>query len=258
MAVFTVYVSVIWQGNVDQTMLSRGAFGWLVAGKENAASTMANLAPKNINNILISLLNGLLLIKTFSCFPTFQDKDFVQSLDSVWAWVRARLVLGVMIFLIPAIFCFVGWIHSPDSMYKASTAIKVEGELFGDTELAQAFTATRGTFDKITVAVGTYGGRSKSELIVRVKDVDSGEIIAEKRENTAKMNDNAYFEVDFKDFYIVVGKQYAIVFTAPDAKSGNAIAIYHDDGEKTTGSEYAMVNGKQQKYNLCVNIFGRN
>lgn len=107
MLFFSVFTVNWWPNHVDSFLFRLGAFGPLISGRIEAAPTMRTIYKFSDVNILWTCFFGVLVAKTIMAQPKYCIQDIEAKEKIKMGWVRARFLLGVSIFLIPALFCLI-------------------------------------------------------------------------------------------------------------------------------------------------------
>jgi hypothetical protein len=112
---FTIYVVNIFPNNVDQEMLKHMALTpWLRGKATEGALMMKDIFPSIDPNILFTIMAGLFLVWFLLRHPQFCLDDHAQELNNqhedfspltTMTAIRARLLIGVLFFAIPALLC---------------------------------------------------------------------------------------------------------------------------------------------------------
>lgn len=104
MCIFTVNQ---WTNWVDQYLFTYGYFGRFVVGRLGAYLNMSNLYKITDKNLVMSLFSAITLVMAVFKHPKYLVKDMKESIDHTIWWLRARFVLGVSIFVVPAVICYI-------------------------------------------------------------------------------------------------------------------------------------------------------
>jgi hypothetical protein len=100
---FVVFSVNIWKENVDQQMFLLGILKNLAVNVNQFP--MRQLFIFKDTNLLYSFISGIVLINAIFKHPAYCQSDFTQDVDRHWNLVRARFIVGVSAFVIPAFIC---------------------------------------------------------------------------------------------------------------------------------------------------------
>ena len=93
--------------NVDHYLLIYGAFGKTALANLNNMLTFAHIFPSTFAPAMHTIFVGILAIMTFFSHPKYcTDKLDEDVSKDIW-WIRIRFVLGVAIFVVPALYCLI-------------------------------------------------------------------------------------------------------------------------------------------------------
>ncbi|MEA4888138.1 MAG: hypothetical protein VB070_01535 [Clostridiaceae bacterium] len=140
---------------------------------------------------------------------------------------RSRLILSIVGILAFCIFAYF-YAHverSTVNYTKNQNAVSTTGEIDQSVTIEQAFVADKEGFCGISLLFGTYDRSNTSSIAISILDEQSQNVY-QKEINTADLKDNAEYRLDFSPMTQSSGKSFLLVISTPDAKEGNAIAIY--------------------------------
>ncbi len=107
MALFTVYIVNMWPDNVDQQLFSMGVFGGFVEEYLGTGLTMRQLFGIKDMGVVLTAFTALLIVSVIFKQPKYCLGDIKTNADNCMGWIRARFLIGVGIFAIPALICFI-------------------------------------------------------------------------------------------------------------------------------------------------------
>ena len=107
MFVFTYIIAYEYMENADHYLLIYGAFGKTALANLNNMLTFAHIFPYTFAPAMHTIFVGILAIMTFFSHPKYcTDKLDEDVSKDIW-WIRIRFVLGVAIFVVPALYCLI-------------------------------------------------------------------------------------------------------------------------------------------------------
>ena len=242
-AVALIWISVnMWRFNVDSTMLTTGPlkqfFPFVYTG---LFSFLPDRLTPLFKVIFYSyLFVPLILVLADRFAPPLRTRAPGAAL------IAARLVVGVGIFVIPALGT--AWMPRDLAIKLDGNAAMVGlaagpvfaeseapvGEIHGAHRVVQHFVPAADGLKGVGVRLATYARRNSSTLHVRLLD-DTGAVIAETAVPASKVDDSMirYFEVPVQS--ASAGRAFALVLESPDARPGNALTAWM--GPRAGGSE---------------------
>ncbi len=107
MLLFTIYTVNMWPGNVDQELFCLGVFGGYIEQYIGTGLTMRELYVVTDMGMVFTLFTALLIVSAIFKNPKYCLSDLRTNVDDCIGWIRARFLIGVGIFVIPAVICFI-------------------------------------------------------------------------------------------------------------------------------------------------------
>jgi hypothetical protein len=242
------------QYNVDQQMFTLGILKSF-ANRVNELP-MSKIFLINNGSLMFSFLSGLLLINAIFKHPRFCLDDFSESIDKHWNLVRARFVIGVSIFVIPAFICLIG------SQFLAVSSLTIGNSnlqvipLKSKTSVLQVFIAKTSTITKITVQIGTYQRVNNSKLKLILSDLETGKELYSNIISVPDLIDNGTYKTNIKNLNVEKGKKYLVTYKASNTTSSDYIALYATTIDPDSNDSYAIVDGTKQNYDCDMGVYG--
>jgi len=258
MLLFTIFTVNFWINHVDQNLFTHGIFKNLITNRIDIGLTMRDIFIIHDNNLIYSFFSGLLLVNAIFKHPKFSSDDFKDNIDKHWNLIRARFIIGVSIFVIPAYICLFVALNSPFLLINNGSQLSgITKPMLNDCTFEQYFVATMPTTDRIQLVAGTYGHKTNFDMNICIEDVQNNKIVMQESLSCSKIVDNIPSTIKLQETKLEVGKQYKFSLTAENANSENCVSIYHTAEGTATDSMYAVIDGEKQNYNLCLNIYGK-
>lgn len=107
MALFSIYTVNMWPDNVDQQLFTLGVFGGYVEEYLGTGLTMRQLYMVKDMRVVLTLFTALLIVSVIFKQPKYCLGDIKNNADNCMGFIRARFLIGVGIFVIPAVICFI-------------------------------------------------------------------------------------------------------------------------------------------------------
>ena len=67
--------------------------------------SMRSLFKIHDQKMMFSIISGIFLVNAIFKHPKFCENDFKKDVDKHWNLIRARFIIGVSIFVVPALIC---------------------------------------------------------------------------------------------------------------------------------------------------------
>lgn len=248
----------IWTGNVDQSLFSLGILKKFAGNIDATKYTMQKLFLIHDPGLWFSAFSSILLINAIFKHPKFCVEDFQESIDHFWGYVRARFVLGVSIFIVPAFACLILSNTMPIYVFNPDISeASVLGPITTERQVAQVFTASTDTLSEIDGYFATYSRTNDSKLKLTIQDMSNQKTLYSADVDVPDLQDNAYSEIKFSPINMTKGGQYKISFTASETNDNDYVTIYRTKENSDENTGYAIVDNSKQDYNLCIRIYGK-
>lgn len=255
MLVFSVYTVNMWPDHVDQELFAWGIFGDYIYQYIGTKLTMRELYGITDMDLMGSLFTTLLIVVALFKHPKYCTEKVNHSIDSCMGWIRARFVGGMAIFLIPAAICFAVAARAPFVYLNTGHSHDITNPLIGTT-MSQVFTAEDDFLSRIDFRVATYARENNIDLEIKLLEYETGNVVYSAVMDAAEFADNDWVALETGEIAVKQGERYRIDFTCPDANDTQCITLYRTSDRSEAENAFALVNGEQQDYNLCVRIFG--
>ena len=258
MVFYILFTVNFWTDYIDQNMLAWGIFGDLLGGRIDTNLSVRAIYKIQDRNMFYSIMSGLLLVSAIFKHPKYSLDDFSEPIDrSKWGWTRFQFWGGMGFFLLPCAACFVVALHSPFLQCNTGvTATDNVGMITQDNCVSQVFTAQGEEVTEIKVYVGTCARVNLSDITLSIIDASTNEVIEEMSVKVDLFTDNAMNTIDIEDVQTTVGAQYILQFSSLSTNQDDAITIYRTADDTANPACYAINNGVNESYNLCIAIYG--
>lgn len=256
MLVFSIYVVNYWKDRVDQFLLSNALFKNIYQ-EYNVGSklTMRAIYKMTDMDFIMSMFCGLMLIMAIFKHPKQCLRDVSSNISNCIGWIRARFLLGVGIFVIPAFICLIVSLVPPYVTTNTGNPTVGAGLITAGTVMEQHFAAKKDSVAYVTFRVGTYNRTNDSDLLVRLKDGETDEVLAEETFDVSWFGDNDWQRFDCDNAVVTAGKDYYVEFSAPDADAGNSVTLYRTSDKGEEEGCFAEINDVEQEFQFCIKVF---
>jgi hypothetical protein len=256
MLFFVIFTVNFWNDRVDQFLFSLGIFKHAMRDYNVGTKlTMREIYHVKDMNFVMSAFSALLLASAIFKHPKFCVKDMAANVDHCMGWIRARFVVGVSFFVVPACICFIAALIPPYASINTGTPYQGLGQITKDVVMQQGFIPEHGKLDYITFRIGTYARENDSILYVELVDAQTREVLKKASYDTSKIVDNEWLIFDTGNLEVDVGGRYEMVFTS-NAELENSITLYRTrNAGLEAGACYALVNGNLVDYQICMIVY---
>ena len=255
---YTIYTVTTWENNVDQTMFLNGIFRKALLTHPFDKLTMAGLMEIMSTDMSYTLMSAILLVNAIFKHPKYWVSDLTVSIDHLWGLVRARFLVGVGIFLIPAIFVLLTALYGP-MLSPIGEINDTIGPMMMERTVSETFTAQRASLKEIQIQFGVDPAAIEdSKTIVEIVDMETFTQIFETTIDNKTIKDEKKYKVDTGSLTLTPEKEYAINIIPIAAEGKDAVTIYHttDKDFESEGRRRVNVDDTYQLYDLAIWLYG--
>ncbi|MDD3048718.1 MAG: glycosyltransferase 87 family protein [Bacilli bacterium] len=102
---FIAFTVNFWTNHLDQQLFIRGIFKYMATGIESTTFMMNSLFRISDKDIFYTAFSAILFIKVIFSHPKFCMENIKTEINKHIPIIRARLIIGILIFIIPAFIC---------------------------------------------------------------------------------------------------------------------------------------------------------
>jgi hypothetical protein len=124
-------------------------------------------------------------------------------------------------------------------------------------KVSQIFIPEGDSIAEIDVFFATYIRTNHSSLKMILSEHDSNTQLHTAYIDVPSLKDTSYHTIYLPHIEVEKGKQYVLTFEASGTNDSDAITIIRSGPNKNPDRGYALIDGKKQDYNLCINIYGK-
>ena len=250
MGLFVLFCTVQFSDVCDEVMLEKGIFKFLLPdGKLNHAVTMADYLDKLDMSIELSLLTAIMGVYAVFKHPKYMEEDLNRAADASMGWIRARYIIGMLIFIVPSILVLKGTLAGPALSYREDRR-EVRVEFKEENEVLQRFESQGTHVSCIRFPVSRGENFSCGTLTVTLEETD-GTVLYEKELAIDSMREGALASVK-PGISVENGKTYQLRFqTIPEEEMSFALLGSTFDAPY----ENAERDGAEKPYHLDLLIF---
>lgn len=257
MCLYCVFTVNMWPDHVDQQLLNLGMLHYLIKDPISAELNIRSIYIIKDISLIMSFFTACLLALTILKIPQYNyteenDIDF----DKKVGYIRARFILGLLFFIIPAMLCFYKSVTAPYLSYSTSDSCAgIIDNSLGKTKISQTITLEYNHIDYINVIFSDNPEENDGYLKMIIVDDESDKTIYMKKIKYKDIRGNEINKINVNR-NIKKKHQYDIVFEFNSNEEKPAYSICFND--ENAVEPFAVVNGEEQQYNPCIQIWGHN
>lgn len=255
MLFFVLYVVNEFAGSADALLFLNG-----IKGSEFDEFSFAGLFMKDMlilqdKGMILSFFSVLVLAIVIFKHPKYQLADMRSEVNKgTVGFMRARFIVGILIFLAPAFLCYRAAIQPPFVTLYAEEIYSDVGQMISNRQQSEVFISTKGVLEGFDFCIGTYDKENFVELTVRVVDASTEELKFSENIDVSGYDNAEWVSIDTKGLKLEPGRTYRLDFVCYDAEPDECITIYRTSDLAGQTNGYALIDGQRQEYHLCVKI----
>lgn len=228
--IFNVFVVNYWPDSLDQNLFKGGILYADLQQKASAAKTMADIYIYQDIDMMFSLLFAVFLVYFIFTHPRFSIKSIGYKLSGYKGILRARFLIGVLSFMIPAFACLPSLYSSSDVFWAnvSMTQAKPMGRMSDVGVVTQQVMMDGGTLEKVTIPVGTYSQiLSDTKIYLNIYDTTNGMLVASSESTVDIINDMDTVEFVFNNDWFEADRIYEFQFSV-ESGEGEEISLFYN------------------------------
>ncbi|MBE5949659.1 MAG: hypothetical protein E7261_11635 [Lachnospiraceae bacterium] len=254
MLFFSIFTVNVWPNHVDQELFTWGIFGDYIYKYIGTKLMMRDLYIISDIGIVFTLFTALLVVSALFKHPKYCVDNFKSDVDNCIGWIRTRFLVGVGIFVIPAVICFVVAALPPYVTYNTGLSHAVTAPLI-NSQVSEVFIPQSEALDKLEFKVATYQRQNDVEIEVNIVNTSQNALIYTTKLDAKLFKDNSWVEVDLAKLPVVPGDKYRIDISCYEGDGGNCISLYRTEDLGKEKNGYAFIKGEAKDYHLCIRIY---
>lgn len=256
MLFFSIFVVNSWPNHVDHYLFNWGIFGDYISAYLGSKLMMKDIYLIKDREFIYSIFIALFVASAVLKHPKFCDSDFKTSVNNCIGWIRVRFVVGVSIFVIPAVVCVIVALTPPYLVYKVGDASGLTEPLLTE-DMSQVFVSPTEDLEYISFIVATYARENDIDIDISIARHDNNEVIYSTVVNAKEFVDNNWFILELPDVKVEPGKEYRITFSCEAAAPDKCITFYKTGDRNKQIQGYAMIGDEIQDYHMCIEVYSR-
>ncbi len=255
MLFFVLYVVNEFAGSADALLFLNG-----IKGGEFDEFSLLDLLMKDVlilqdKGMILSFLSVLILAVVIFKHPKYQLTDMEAEVNKgTVGFMRARFIIGLLIFLAPAFLCYRAAVQPPFVTLYADEIYNDIGQMIDNRQQSEVFISTKGVLEGFDFCIGTYDKENCVNLTVKVVDATTEEVMFSEDIDVSGFDNAEWVSVDTKGLKLEPGKTYRLDFVCYDAEPDECITIYRTKDLAEQTHAYAFIDGQRQEYHLCLKI----
>ncbi|MGN0299489.1 MAG: glycosyltransferase family 87 protein [Lachnospiraceae bacterium] len=243
--------------NVDQAMFNNGIFKFILPNKKIGTEVMmGDLFSFLPREICLSFNTAIMLVYALFKHPKYCITDLKENVEPMIGWLRTRLIVGVSIFVLPAMVCLVAALTNPVLTYSGGVGDVEIPEISRGHMVSQIFESKGDSVDKIRLSIGASDYISEGNLQITLKAVDSDEILYYTEYDVTASCDRRLLSIDMGDTPVENGKEYKIIFVLNNYYEDCALSLLGSSQVDLVGeSERAYIDEEEQEYCLRMDVY---
>ena len=255
MLFFTIFNVTMIPQNVDQEMFNYGIFSKMLDGEIGSKVLMSNIIGKIDPMICLSMITMIMLVYALFKHPKYCVDDFSANINCM-GWIRARFVIGVAIFVVPAFMC----LYASQVGTKPAYQVKENnsGVLISkkQDEVIQQFVSRGTVIDQIQFPIIVNKRTNNADLKVTLREQSTGKELYSESLDASKWWDGKLIQISTGMISVQKDAIYEVVFEVEPreeecmlALQTNSLMLTKDEREK------AIVNGKEENIQVQMTIY---
>lgn len=256
MLLYTMFNVQMIPGNVDQAMLDNGIFKYFYEGKLGTELTMADLMGFLDPAMLLSMLSMIMLVYALFKHPKYVRSNMQQGADECIGWIRARMVLGIAIFVVPAMICLSARFLPPFETYKVLNYSAFETAFSEGAELSQVFRADGSELSKAQFTVIVNAQQNKETVEITLREAESKRVLFQTTRDSDNWIDHEVITVDFDHMKVTAGAYYEMAFRIIEPAAGNRLNLVSNVEQLDPDENVSLyINGEKTDSDLVMTIY---
>ena len=256
MLLYTMFNVQMIPGNVDQAMLDNGIFKFLYEGPLGEELTMADLMGFLDPSLLLSMLSMIMLVYAWFKHPKYNRSNLQQGAEECMGWIRARMALGIGIFVIPALLCLAARFLPPDHTYQVRNYSAFQEELAQGREMSQVFRAEGTEVDKIQFAIIVNSRINQETMQITLRDAQTKAVLWQDTFSTDHWFDYQTVSAVTDHVKVTEGRYYEVAYQLMDPSPDNRLNLISNYEQLDPDANVtAYVDGIPQGYDLVMTVY---
>ncbi len=256
MLFFVMFLVETIPNNVDQAMINHGVLSGLVGGDIGMKRIMSDYIGFLPDELCLSLISMIMLVYALFKHPRYLAAEPDAEVNCV-GWLRARFLLGVGFFVIPAWLCLRAAMSPPYAGYQvameAADGAWVLDEV-GDG-ISERFLARGDVLDLLQFRVYVNGRINDGYIKLTLKD-EEGAVLYEEDWETDGLVDGSIINARIGGLPVRKNSLYEALFEITQANGDFRLSIPTQSLKENT-SECAMSGREKMNFRLAMTVYER-
>lgn len=246
---FIGYTVLAFQDNIDLEMFQGKLLNLSFVQFQNLG-TLFKLFKGFSVNLYLSFFWGYLILQFILKYKYIYKKTKLD-VCYLYSKVRQRYYIGILIFLIPAIFMFIKNFNNKDLYVLSTHKERNFGELTAGRTFEQKFIAKNSRLKQIDLFFSAFSRENNNFVQLEILNSDHKQLAIFKRPEML-LQDNSWESFNFSPIKLEKGKLYFLRLTSPKSFQGNAITWLAS--EKPVYISGATVDGIRQNADFAFKL----
>ncbi len=263
MVCFVWFTVRFWQYELDQNLMRAGVLAPVIGERYNAALTMQDFYRINDVSMPFSIVSSILLVNALFKHPRFQVESPAQADKSYPGLLRTRFLIGVALFIVPALLCLNSMLRSPYAfsswIQKAHSADWVLELREEGPEITQTFIPAKETVERLDLKMENHDVARKGQIRITLSDVTDAKTLGEYSLDMTQIRNAVKTTVTFDPVPLNMTHTYQWTLRAHPEEDGFTGIYYlpRNELEEQVYGWNACADGTEQEFYFAMDAFGR-
>ena len=117
-------------------------------------------------------------------------------------------------------------------VFDQNTAVSYHPDFFTNVTFEQIFTATDDKLYAVRLLPANFNRSNQCHLIFELRENKNNKRLFVKEFPCSALSDKIFYQINLPEILGSKGKEYKMIISIPDGKTGDAISFWHDDNKK--------------------------
>ncbi|MBR3642748.1 MAG: hypothetical protein IKN57_04490, partial [Parasporobacterium sp.] len=252
---FVMFIVQVIPDNVDQAMFNHGILASKIGNDIGTEKMMRDYIAFLPDELCLSLISMIMLVYAVFKHPKFMADDPAAEVKCM-GWIRARFLIGVGFFVLPAFLCLRARLAPPYPGYKVTFA-QMDGAFplmhKGDS-VSEWFQARGDALYQVQFPVLVNGRINDGYIKLTLKRSD-GTVFYEKDWETDDLVDGSLLNAQVGGTPLIKGDYYEALFEITQSNGDFLLSIPFVSSPGEDGREQAWANGNTLDARLAMTVY---
>ncbi len=236
----------------DEWLLRMGIFQYVMPDRITGNSfNMSEILGVLDPSLTLTMLTALIAVYAVFKHPKFMRDDLSEMPEKCVGWLRARTVLGLLIFIIPSMIALFTTLKPMANSYMEDYWAGEKVSLM-DTRVSQEFTASGEKIGRLKFRLIANMENEPVTVTVRIADNEEGKDPLYEKEIISKDYFDGERIILKPGIEVTPGKSYFVVFSSENQKDEGAAVLMTCDREN--GHAGLLRNGQPERVHVVMDV----